>query len=480
MKLVVGDDVGQVKVIETRHGIDTSLQSSARPKIVSYIEPDRNAAVQGVCVVRFRGREGMVAVASKGGLIRILDPTASPFAGEEQVILFSHRIPGVAEDEDVTAFSCEGPVLYAGTKSGAVQFLDLRREERGDAWLRNAKFEGPVSAVRILLSEDENAVLPAAVAVGGERRDLEVYEPVTEPDSEKWIPVWKAKNVKPNKLGLEVPIWVRSILFLPSPASSSNPTTNRNPRRGRNQETAAAGSGRIYRLVAASHYSHLRIYDTAVSRRPVFTSVLEPKNPTAVLYLHFHPDSERGIVDKLTDGRDPADTARTVQDLQFVYTDMVGMFGIYSTKQRRSLGIFKGSTGAVLSVATTTHTDDGKRALVAGVGFDRYLRVYDPESREVLSKVYIKSKGTCVGILDSEDEVVKTDVQIEKEEKAREEKAMEEEMWETMEQVNEVDEEDGDITKDLVQLSKVKRRKITLEKDDDGKAKDGKKKRKIR
>ncbi|KAI5838159.1 hypothetical protein DFP73DRAFT_588528 [Morchella snyderi] len=412
MKFAIGDDVGQVKVITTTRGIDTSVQTSARAKIVSFLEPNRNAAIQAMQVLRFRGRDGIIAAASKGGLIRFLDPTVSPLAPADQQVLHTHQLPGGTDTDIIGLGLTASGILYAATSTGHIEFLTRFAGADDEIAVSAHDFAGgDFSAVGIHGGAQHSAGVPRAVALGGKDRDVEIWESsVSDGGGGKptWRSVWKAKNVKPTKLGLEVPVWVSNIIFLPCspPPPPPQPQPPSAVPAGKGAQRHAPATTEAYRLAVSTHHSHLRLYDTAVSRRPVFTETL---SRTPILTLRLHPSTPADAGSPLTSARESPETATTLQALHFVYSDKHGHFGLHSTATRRSLGIYKGSTGAVLATTTTaaaTTAAEGGAALVAGVGFDRYLWVYEGDEREVVSKVYVKTKGTAVVVLDAEDEVV--------------------------------------------------------------------------
>ncbi|KAH0606410.1 uncharacterized protein H6S33_004071 [Morchella sextelata] len=441
MKFAIGDDVGQVKIITTTRGIDTSVQTSARAKIVSFLEPNRNAAIQSMQVLRFRGRDGIIAAASKGGLIRFLDPTVSPLAPEDEQILHTHQLPGGTDTDIIGLGHTASGILYAATSTGHIEFLTQFADESSTIAVSTHDFPGDFSAVGV--HGEQQSGVPKAVALGGKDRDVEIWESSVSDGKATWKSVWKAKNVKPTKLGLEVPVWVSNIIFLP--CSPPPPAPAVVPGKGRRHAPAPATT-EAYRLAVSTHHSHLRLYDTTVSRRPVFTETL---SRTPILTLHLHPSTPADADSPLTSAKESPETTTTLQELHFVYSDKNGHFGLHSTATRRSLGIYKGSTGAVLATAA-------EGGLVAGVGFDRYLWVYDGEERDVVSKVYVKTKGTAVVVLDGEDEVVVV-------EKKKDEEA---EVWDELEEVGDEDlgrkkgkgaeEKEDDYTEALVTIKRKK------------------------
>lgn len=311
--------------------------------------------------------------------MRILNPESSPLEPE---ILLEHRIDGAVEEDNIVLLSVAGATLTAFTSTGKAAFVEL-----STGAVSAAAFPGPVSAVAV--TPEVNAVI-----IGGLEHELEVF--AKQPSGE-WTGAWKAKNVKPTALKLAVPIYPTRALFLPAAAADA------------------------WRILVGTKYGHLRIYDTAISRRPVWSYDIPGKRPIVQLAIHpasLLPTADASLVTK--SGEEPNKTQLRT-DLQVVLTDDVGWFGVYSLGERRQIGVYKGATGAVLGV--DTHAD-----IIAGTGFDRYVFAYDPESRELLSRAYVKTQGLCVAVVDAEDEVVEKPEEVEKSD--------EEEVWEGMEEVS--------------------------------------------
>lgn len=408
-----------------------------------------------------------IAIASKGGLIRVLNPAVSPLAPESEQILMCSEIPPFSPTDEVNivGFGFTNGILYACTSSGSAQFFRLGEGEDADGQIAAthnfSPAEGSVATFAIHPSERlaESPCIPKAIALGGENRELEIWESSWIDDAVSWTSVWKAKNVKPTKLGLEVPVWVTCIEFLPSnttPPTESTPTPV--PVRGRRWNAGVPQTPKnTYRIATGTHHSHLRLYDTSVSRRPVFSSTL---SQTPILQLHLHQSTPSDSHSQLTSGKEAPETTNTLQNLHFIHTDKNGHFGLYNTHTRRSLGIYKGATGAVLSV-TAAKSKEGQ-CLVAGVGFDRYLWVYEGEERKMVSKVYARTKGTAVVVLDVLDEVV---------EKKKKEKGVEDGVWDEMEEVVDDDEDErgGDGDDYTGALVKIKRKKGGNKPNDGGK-----------
>jgi hypothetical protein len=282
---------------------------------------------------------------------------------------------------------------------GQILFLNLDTGE-----VRTVAIPGPIST--FAASADLRAV-----ATGGDGKEVEIFKVV---ENGKFELAWKARNVKPNHLKLEIPVHPSQIQFLPSLEGT-------------------------WRLVVTSHYGHLRVYDTAVGRRPIFSA--EPSK-TGIRVLKLHPSSEIPSVEEplvATKGMEP-DKAYLARDLKVVYANTSGTFCIYSLHERRELGLFKGLEGAVNGISVDTENE-----LIAGVGWGRYLGVFDAETRELKSRVYVKTQGCCIVVLDGEDE-----------EPEEPEKPEEEDVWDGMEEVKSA--EEGDLTDRLVRV-RVKRKK---------------------
>ncbi|PWW71819.1 hypothetical protein C7212DRAFT_360350 [Tuber magnatum] len=454
MKFAIGDDVGQLKIITAPRGTDTSLKTSARPRISTYFTPDRKDSVYAVCKIdKYRGEEraGLVAVVFTFGKVKIVDTSVSPIYGEEEYLLYTH-----ASAETPSTTAAASPVISAGVQHGILylfrasgQVVFYRFDEEPPS-VKTVPLSANIAAGAIFTEHLVNG-WPSAIAIGGAKRDLEVFEPTTEEG--EWRSVWKAKNVKQDKLGLEVPVYIRRILFLGTGGGEATPdTTAVHPGRPKAVQT----SGSKYRLATGTHHSHLRIYDAAVSRRPIFTATLT-RSP--ILSLHLHPSTQSPTSTPLTAPNTPPESSKTSSLHNWIYSDSNGHFALYNSTTRREAGIYKGSTGAVN--ATATFSGD----VVAGVGFDRYLRVYEGAGREIVVKAYVRSKGTAVVVLDGRDEMIEV-------EKSREEEE-EEKVWGEMEEVvgrgsgegGGAEEGEGDFTEALV---RVRRRRPRTDKEGGG------------
>lgn len=260
--------------------------------------------------------------------------------------------------------------------------------------------------------DDATAAHPAVVATAAEGKDVELFAGADLKS------LWKAKNVKPNALKLAQPIWPTQIIFLPSNTEG-------------------------WRFVVGTKAGLVRIYDSAVSRRPVWAQQVCKDR---IVALQLHPDSEipeagEGLfnAEDLRAGV-AAEKMRFTREMSVVVADYSGGLEAYSLDLRRSVGLYKGLSGAVMGVEV-------KAGVVAAVGLGRYVGVWDASTRKLLSRVYVKTQGGAVAVLEAEDEVV------EEEEKSTEK----EDVWEGMEEVTE-EPVQGDVADKLLRI-RVKKRK---------------------
>ncbi|KAI5780964.1 hypothetical protein EDC01DRAFT_710529 [Geopyxis carbonaria] len=410
MRLLVGDDVGQAKVIETSRGIDTTQPTSARATTTSFFPPSRTRPIQHATAVNFLERKNLAAVFSKGGLLRIFDPLSAPHSPD---IVFSHTLSVSPETDSIALGVVADTTLYAATASGQVLFLNLQNGTHTTATL-----PGPIGTFAVTTTKIQNG-LPTALAVASEGRETEVF--TASGSDGAWTSAWKAKNVKNNAIKLEAPIHPTQLIFLPSLPGT-------------------------FRLIVGTKQGLLRIYDSAVARRPVWSQQLSKH---AIMALRLHPSTELTPPEAplcAVPGETP-EKAQLARECALVFADHAEAFEVYSLTQRRSLGLYKGLSGAVLDVAV-----DAEAGVVAGVGFGRYVAAYNAAGgRALLTRVFTKTAGCCVAILDTTDKVV------EPEKKTGED---EEDVWEGMEEVGadeegtatDEDEDDGGVTGKLVKV----------------------------
>ncbi|XP_071449887.1 WD repeat-containing protein 74 isoform X2 [Hetaerina americana] len=171
------------------------------------------------------------------------------------------------------------------------------------------------------------------IAVGGQESDLSLWNLEAE---EKCT--FRAKNVPHNYLQLRVPIWVSDIAFMQN----------------------------SQKIATCSRYGHLRLYDTKAQRRPVISMDIPEQALTSISACskehHVIVGSGTGLL---------------------MMVDLRGK-GLQSNR-------YKGFAGGVRDIVC--HPTD---PYILSVSLDRYLRLHHLHSKELLQKVYLKSKLNCL------------------------------------------------------------------------------------
>lgn len=79
----------------------------------------------------------------------------------------------------------------------------------------------------------------------------------------------------------------------------------------------------------------------------------------------------------------------------------LGKLEVLDFRQQRMAGALKGFAGSVTGLtAHDTHP------LLAAVGLDRFLRVYNTHSRELVGRVFLRQQPTCVAFCPTDEVVV--------------------------------------------------------------------------
>lgn len=170
------------------------------------------------------------------------------------------------------------------------------------------------------------------IAVGGKERknNLKVF------DLEAQKQVFSSKNVPPDNLQLEVPVWESDMAFV------------------NNSDNC---------LATCSRFGYIRLYDYREQRRPV-------KN--------------------YTDNRDQAFTSLVERDgIIYVGTTNGCLYAFDLKSLRVPLHTYKGAVGSITSIALD---ETGK--FVFASSLDRYIRAYDAEKTQLLYQCYVKSKAS--------------------------------------------------------------------------------------
>lgn len=171
------------------------------------------------------------------------------------------------------------------------------------------------------------------IVVGGKENDLKVW------NLEQKTCTFAAKNVKPDKLQLRVPVWISDLDFLRDST----------------------------KVAVCTRYGHVRVYDPSTAqRRPVLNMDIPEQSLTALAVAH----RDHHVVVGSTKGK----------------MMLIDLRGKGSVVQH-----YKGAVGSMKSIAC--HKTE---PYIVSVGFDRHILVHDLNSRAVLQKMYLKCLLNCI------------------------------------------------------------------------------------
>ncbi|CAK7891583.1 ribosome biogenesis protein Nsa1p [[Candida] anglica] len=377
--LTASEDTGSIKEIVCSRGTDTSKQDATQPTSITNICNEEGASLK----TRVLQMEvtGDVLVASRlGGTLCVYDLNSETYD-----LLHVYTFEGLSkEDKSVSLVEDKkSDVIIVAFESGKVFLVNLN----------DKKFDLPPISLSLPTNKQISCLTmhptqAGIIACGGKENDAQViklYEGTishalfkSEKKAAKFfkpVVLFTAKNVKNNHLDLRSPIWIRKILFLDS----------------------AKPQG--YDFLTVTRYGQLRIYDTTHGKRPIKDYPICDK---AILEVGYTSAEQDDIVVTDTHGL-LAKFSLTAVDEKAYKTNSASA-GKVVKPVAKLLGKYTGgNTGAIYGL-------DVVNDLLASGGLDRYLRVYDVQSREVVAKVYIGTQINEVIILDDEDEVDENEV----------------------------------------------------------------------
>ncbi|KAI5969406.1 NSA1 [Candida margitis] len=397
------------KLIECNRGTDTSKQDALQPKSITncFTVPKFDYSSRIVHLINYNYQ---YHIASRiDGTISVYDFEEDPNAEKTlakdekdeldvEVNLFKHlhdyKVPIAANDKPIALIKVEKLdsilVPYISGKVFLIHIGDFKFEP----FEIDLPEESPIDAFAI--NPDRENV----VAYGGKEVDLKVVElfdeninsSVFKKDYKKFFNprvVFAAKNVKNDHLDLRVPIWITNILFFKNDSNDN------------------------FKVLTSTRYGHLRVYDSNHGRKPM-------KNyqvcQTPILTLTFANEDQTEVI--ITDTNSLIARYSLTQVDEKAFKTNSASAGEIVKAVPKSLGKYTGgNTGA-------THAVQVVENIVAFAGLDRYLRVFDIESRELLAKVYLGVEVSSLLILDDEDE---EEEEVRRKREAEEEE--DEELW---------------------------------------------------
>ncbi|KAG2223007.1 hypothetical protein INT45_012306 [Circinella minor] len=391
MRVITGDEAGLVKSVVFPPKVEEPKQRSKKVKqeeeekkkneptmiLNKFGTIDKNEGVQKLCFGELDGKRHIV-VARKSGKIQYLDIETGQIERE-------YQDENINKDSKFVGLHATEKYLITCTTSGHISYTLLSSYKK-DTINKTTCISSTLGANLFVMRV--HPTRPHLFATGGNENDLKVYdaEVLMKEEDEKKALVFQAKNVKNDMLDLRVKVWIHDLHFL-------------------NEEGT--------RIVTATHYHQIRVYDTKKQRRPISDFDIG-KNP--LLTLHIGVDFDHVI-----------------------YTDTMSTVATVDLRKGTVGSHYKGFTGAVSDVAVTPQpsftavndNDKKTKPLLTSVSLDRFLRVHEMSTqfRRIEQKVYLKQRMTAVLI----DETFEFPKDEEKEEEDQEEN----DMWDAMETVAE-------------------------------------------
>ncbi|CAH8355433.1 unnamed protein product [Eruca vesicaria subsp. sativa] len=353
------DSLGLIKVIEARG------KERGTPNVVNTWGEMNASKCVLASSIDDRPSNPLLAVARKDGNVEILNPCNGDLHFAYSVFGDDRCSP---EDDEVS-----GLHLFRKQKDDQAErsCTLLTCTKKGDVSLRTVKFPD----ARADSSDDDahktwkacgsGEVLVGKVdgsenfgLFGGKRVEVNIW------DLEQCTKIWSAKSPPKDNFGIFIPTWFTCAAFL---------------------------SNDDHRKFATGTKSHqVRLYDVSAQRRAVLSFDF---HETAITAISEDPDGHTIYV-----GNASADLAA------------------FDIRTGKLLGNFLGKcSGSIRSVVRHPH-----QPVIASCGLDRYLRVYDVKTRQLISAVFLKQHLTGLvldtGFSGEEIAVANTVVEAETEE----------------------------------------------------------------
>lgn len=377
--LAATDDAGSFKEVVCAKGTDTSIPASKQPKSIKQFHPQGlKNRIQKLCVV---DKKKLLILARCNGQINFhgLEKKEGQEEGQEEdeyPLINTVTLPlEPTKDKFVNLFVLENEELcFAVSELGKVYIIDLtsvkEKDEEQEIKYITTEVKGPVSTfiphpeqfgifayggkendvkiIRLMNEEDAKSLFPKNQTKKNKNKNKTKTKKNEQEISLSETPLYEAKNVKNDKLDLRVPIHPSKLQFI----------------------NLATHTSTSWQLLSVTRYGHVRFYDTTHGRKPKSSHTLTNR-----------PILNVGLLNESN---------------EIICSDDHTMTATFDFTNGKLMGKFKGAVGAVQGV----HLSEG---LLCTGGLDRYVRVFDVESRETVAKCFVGSKISEVLILDGED-----------------------------------------------------------------------------
>ncbi|CUS21299.1 LAQU0S02e10550g1_1 [Lachancea quebecensis] len=432
--LIACDDSGSIKELICNKNTNTSVQTAPQPFHVgthlpegfdSRVEIIKMVGTQQLLVARANGSIHLIKLKRVDRDVSETDPAKEPIFQVSELheastvggLFDEARLLSIHKSSKKRSRPRDGFValelvpqtsnrIFSATKSGLVHVLSI---ENGELKLVSSNsVKAPLEFAQVYdlaaaqkTNSKHRASSQLTFAYGGEENLVKIAHFTSGYKTVKQI--WEAKNVSNDRLDLKVPVWPTKLKFL-EPAS------------------AGADEGKVnFQFVTMNRLGFFRQYRTLTGRKPMLSKALLPKNEFATQLQAINSDVT------------PAGNIRSssFDNLQFITSDLKK--NVFSfTAASGPLG--KYGNGDITGYASFLNIQ--KNYLLQG-GLDRYVRVFDPESRAMICKCYTGSKISSVVMVEEEEiEVPQLKENKKRKPKHGDDKAEaeeDEELWSTLE-----------------------------------------------
>lgn len=383
--LVSSDDTGVVKEVICNRGTDTSKQDATQPISVKNFCTEPNCSRKNRIIHMINYQEKYLVAIRIGGELSVYEIADDEYEIEDEYkynLLHNYKLEVSSSDKPISLFTVD--ILEAvavAFSSGKVFFVNFNDD----------KFDKEPVLVQLpggkeIAEFSKNPSVEGIFGYGGEENDVrivklyesditsEIFDTENVENNFKSEVVFTAKNVKNDHLDLRVPVWITKIRFF-----------TEQPEKG-------------YKFITATHYGQIRVYDTNHGRRPVrdFTVCQKP-----ILTLTFANEEESEVI--ISDLHNLIAKHSLIQVDDKASKTHSASAGDIIKPVAKLLGRFVDQFGATYGVEV------GEGLLVTG-GLDRYLRVFDLASREIVAKVYVGVEVSSVVVLDYEEEELQEEI----------------------------------------------------------------------
>jgi len=315
-----------------------------------------------------------IVVASNNGLIKVIETEKQnvriqwgeiKVENEIDALIWGRTQSGAADFDEVIAAFRHGAVRRFDTANGQLtgELSGFPAPLRGLALLPSGDLFSCMRTGEVWLRDfdDHEAELPEPIYQAGavERARLTSsgthfayggHENLVQYiDLETQTRIWDARNVPHDELDMRVPVWVKDLVF--------DPTDDR-------------------KIITSTHYHQVRLYDTNVQRRPIFSLEVGECPLNCIVAPPVHG-------------------GHTV-----VVGDTQGNVTMIDLRKRLPYGRYKGNAGSIRSV--TAHPTQP----VLGVcGLDRHARIYNLNTRKPIAQLYLKTRLNHILIADEPEPI---------------------------------------------------------------------------